>query len=273
MSMKLGLNFKFYLLFLFFIGYTFMILLFYPGTSWAEMSGDDILAKSDAIFESPSAIMDVTMATTNADNTTVSSQMLVYSKKDVVGKTGKKRTLIKYISPPEDRGTLFLSLGGADQIWMYLPKIQKTVQISGAMLKQSMMNTDFSYEDLMDRSKLSDGYSAQLIGIENVDNTDCYIMDLRAKKGSAHYRQIKLWVSRDRFVPLKEEFYAGGGNLIKTARQTNIVKIHGRWVPTTIIFQDLAQKSHQTVLTMTQIRFMAPISEQYFNVDYLAKIR
>ena len=243
-------------------------LLILPVIGHAELSGDAILAKVDRVFESPTSVLEITMTTIDAAHSEKSSQILIYTKKDA---TGRKRTLIQYLAPVEDQGIKFLALGGAEQLWMYLPQIKKTIRISGAMAKQSMMNSDFSYEDLLDRDRLGEDYAARLLGEEDIEAIGCYVLELQAKKGSAHYRQMKLWARRDNFIPIREEFYSGSGKLQKTAVQTDIVKIHGRLVPTRMIFRDLELQDHQTTLSITKMRFGVVIPERYFTVENLTK--
>jgi outer membrane lipoprotein-sorting protein len=245
-----------------------LVCLLVGDASLAALNGDEILAKADAVFEAQSSKMDTTMTTMGVKGVEKSSQMVVYVKKDV---KGKNRTLIRYLSPAADKGVGFLSLGSADQIWMYLPKVEKLVRIAGSMIKQSMMNSDFSYEDLMDRSNFGDYYSAQRLEDETLDNENCYVLELKAKKGSAHYRLAKLWVREESFIPAKEEFYSGSGKLTKVATQTGLRTMDGRLIPTKITFKDLGQKDHQTVLTFDNASFNKEIPENYFKLQYLEK--
>jgi outer membrane lipoprotein-sorting protein len=245
-----------------------LVCLLVYGASSAALTGDEILAKVDAVFEAQSSKMDTTMTTLGAKGAEKSSQMVVYIKKD---DQGKNRTLIRYLSPAADKGVGFLSLGSVDQIWMYLPKVEKLVRIAGSMIKQSMMNSDFSYEDLMDRSDFCDYYSAQLLGNETLDDENCYVLELKAKKGSAHYRLVKLWVRVENFIPAKQEFYSGSGKLTKVASQTDVRNMDGRLIPTKITFKDLGQKQHQTVMTFENASFNKEIPENYFKLQYLEK--
>jgi outer membrane lipoprotein-sorting protein len=238
------------------------------GLMAAGMTGDEILTKVDGVFAAQSTIMDATMTTVDGKGISKSSQMIIYVKKDA---NGKNRTLIHYLSPAVDKGTKFLSLGNVDQMWMYLPKVEKTIRIAGSMVKQSMMNSDFSYEDLMDRSNFSEYYTAQVLGNEAINGESCYVLELKAKKGSAHYRQLKLWVRQDNFIPAKEEFYSGSGKLTKVSTQTEITAMDDRLVPTKLTFQDLEQKGHLTTLAIKSIRFKADIPERYFSMQFLEK--
>ena len=49
---------------------------------------------------------------------------------------------------PEDRGTRYLKL--EKDMWIYFPKEQDTVKISGHLLKEGMMGSDVSYEDALE---------------------------------------------------------------------------------------------------------------------------
>jgi outer membrane lipoprotein-sorting protein len=238
------------------------------GLTEAGLTGDEILTKVDGIFEAQSTIMEAIVTTIDSKGAEKSSRMVIYVKKDT---SGNNRTLIQYLAPAVDKSTKFLSLGNVNQMWMYLPKVEKTIRIAGSMVKQSMMNSDFSYEDLMDRSNFSDYYSAQLLGNETVDNDNCYVLELKAKKGSAHYRRLKLWVRQDNYIPAKEEFYSGSGKLVKISTQTEIATMDGRLVPTRITFKDLDQKGHQTTLAIKNIQFKADIPERNFSMQYLEK--
>ena len=123
----------------------------------------------------------------------------------------------------------------------------------------------------MDRYNLSEYYTAQVLGNEAINGENCYVLELKAKKGSAHYRQLKLWVRQDNFIPAKEEFYSGSGKLTKISTQTGITNMDERLVPTQITFQDLDQKGHQTTLAIQKIRFKADIPERYFTTQFLEK--
>lgn len=69
---------------------------------------------------------------------------------------GEKRSFAEFSSPPRDKGTKFLKIG--DNMWMYMPSVEKVIKIAGHMLRQSMMGSDFSYEDILEARKLLEKY-------------------------------------------------------------------------------------------------------------------
>jgi outer membrane lipoprotein-sorting protein len=103
-----------------------------------------------------------------------------------------------------------------DQLWIYSPSTDRTIQISGHMLRQSMMGSDLSYEDMMDDRKITEIYDAAIIGKENIDGRETWVMELNARMSDVAYQKRKMWVDIERYVPLREELFARSGQLLET---------------------------------------------------------
>ena len=73
---------------------------------------------------------------------------------------GVERSYSFYKAPPRERGTKMLKIGS--KLWMYTPRTDRKILIAGHMLRQSMMGSDLSYEDMMEDKKLSHMYMAAL---------------------------------------------------------------------------------------------------------------
>jgi hypothetical protein len=56
---------------------------------------------------------------------------------------GQERAFREYTFP-RGKGTKMLKLG--DQLWTFDPRTDRTIQISGHLLRQSVMGSDLSYE-------------------------------------------------------------------------------------------------------------------------------
>lgn len=83
------------------------------------------------------------------------------------------------------------------------------------MLRQSVMGSDLSYEDMMDDRKLTDIYSAKVVGEETIDGRKTWVLELTAKVEDVAYHKRKMWIDQERYVPLKEELFAKSGQLLK----------------------------------------------------------
>ena len=94
----------------------------------------------------------------------VTSEMIVYGKrkKRVIKSKGYSRGMennfTEYLYPEREKGTKMLRL--QDRLWIYSPSTDRIIQLSGHLLRQSLMGSDLSYEDMMEERKLSEIYNA-----------------------------------------------------------------------------------------------------------------
>jgi negative regulator of sigma E activity len=127
------------------------------------------------------------------------------------------------------------------------------------------MGSDLSYEDIMDDRKLTDVYNAMVIGPDVVDTRPCWVLELKAKTDGVAYFMRKMWIDQERNIPLKEEWYAKAGKLLKQTTLGEVKKIEGRWFPTKMIYKDMLKTGAGTEFIVNEIQFDASIPESIFS--------
>jgi outer membrane lipoprotein-sorting protein len=197
------------------------------------------------------------------------SSMTIHGKRSsrtITSKTwseGIEKSFSEYLSPAAEKGTKMLKLEG--QLWIYSPSTDRIIQISGHMLRQSVMGSDLSYEDMMDDRKLTDIYDATVIKEEKLGDRNTYVMKLTAKVEDVAYYAQKIWIDTERFIPLQQELYAKSGQLLKRTDLKDVKQIQGRWFPTTLIYKDMLKQGNGTEFKMTSILFDQKIPEYIFS--------
>ena len=182
---------------------------------------------------------------------------------------GEKTAFTEYLAPAREKGIKMLKL--EDKLWMYSPSTDRTIQISGHMLRQSVMGSDLSYEDMMEDPKLINHYKAELTGTDTIEGQNCWILKLTAKTTEIAYYSRKIWVDKLKNIPLKEELYAKSGKLLKKTELKEITKIQGRWYPKRIIFKDMLKKGKGTEFIIEKILFDQDIPKHIFTKASLKK--
>jgi outer membrane lipoprotein-sorting protein len=177
---------------------------------------------------------------------------------------GEDKAFIEFTNP-EDRGTKMLKL--EDNLWMYFPSEQDTVKISGAMLRQGIMGSDFSYQDAMNSEELSTLYAASVAGSETLEGRDCHVLELKSDKSGVHYPRRRLWVDKEHFTILRGELYAKSGTLLKVLKVLGTVSLQGRRFPSVIEYSDQLKKNSRTVLTMDSIVINPSIDPGRFSLQ------
>ncbi len=181
---------------------------------------------------------------------------------------GDSKALVEFTNP-EDRGVRMLKVG--KELWMYFPKENDTVKISGHLLKEGMMGSDLSYEDALESDALLEKYSAAVLRAEDLEGRPCWVVELKAKTPTANYDRRLVWVDRERFVGLRGEMYARSGKLLKTTRVLELSRIGGRWFPVSSEIESALKKGSKTVVTMSELKLDAAIPASRFSLGELTK--
>ncbi len=204
----------------------------------------------------------------SADNQVVESSMTIHGKRNsrtltsISYTVGTEKSYTEYLSPAREKGTKMLKL--TDKLWIYSPSTDRTIQISGHMLRQSVMGSDMSYEDAMDDRKLTEVYDAKVVGEEEIDGRAVYVLELVATVDDIAYHSRKMWIDKQRYVPLKEELFAKSGQLLKRLTLTDVKQFDGRWYPTKMLYKDMLKQGKGTEMNVISIKFNQDIPEYMF---------
>jgi outer membrane lipoprotein-sorting protein len=229
------------------------------------LSGSTLL---HAQYPSGTEVMDRMDKNMSSGNRVLTSTMIIHgprSSRSIESKTwavGDKKSYSEYLSPPREAGTKMLKL--EDALWIYSPSTDRTIQISGHMLRQSVMGSDLSYEDMMDDASYKENYDAVVIGEDTLRGKKCWIVELNAKTPDVSYQIRKVWVDRETYVPLREDLFAKGGKLLKRTELYDIKRMGNRWFPGKIVFKDMLINGDGTEFIIDAIQFDVEIPEYLF---------
>lgn len=182
---------------------------------------------------------------------------------------GADEAAIEYLEPARDKGTKMLKR--ASELWMYLPSIEKTQKISGHMLRQGMMGSDMSYEDMMQSSGWRNLYQGTVVGPDTVDGRACWKIELTATKPDVSYPRRVTWVDQATNIPLRQELYAVSGMLLKVWTMSDVVDVGGRKFPTKMVVEDQVQKGSRTELRFSDLTFAVPLEAETFSQRWLER--
>ncbi len=232
------------------------LLFMYGSMLYAETpSGEVILERIDKNFDAKTQILTATMIVKGRRGTrTVKSKTWA---------EGEDKAFTEYLSPAREKGTKMLKLG--DELWTWTPSADRTIKIAGHMLRQSMMGSDISYEDIMENPKLSEIYDSKIIEEEELEGRACYVLGLTATQDNIAYHSRKLWVDKERYLPLKEERFAKSGKLLKTLVINEVFKVGNRWYPKKMTFKDVLKKGSGTEFIIDSIKFNVKIPNYIFS--------
>jgi outer membrane lipoprotein-sorting protein len=181
--------------------------------------------------------------------------------------SGTERSFLEFVEPARDAGSRFLRI--EDAMWIYLPRVGKSVRIQGHMLRQGLMGSDFSYGDASENPSLLEDYEGTVDGEEVVEGRSCWILTLDGLRDDLSYPRQRIWVDRERWVPVKEEWYARSGKLLKTAEFGDVRQLEGRWYPFRFTLDNALQADTATTLQIIDIELGVEIPDRIFTLRHL----
>jgi outer membrane lipoprotein-sorting protein len=214
---------------------------------------------------------------------TTSRKKLRTFKIKVFTQNNNEKMLIRYMTPARVKGTSFLILNNGDSIWTYFPRTERVRRLAEHMKRQRMMGSDFTYEDMGGGSNLEDDYEASLLGSEKsglVTPEAAYKLKLIPKAGGPSYSKVVMWVSKDKYIPLRTDYYEkidGGKDrdaedrILKRLWQSDIKKVGKRWVPHLFEMIDLKDEG-KTTMEIVNIDYDLALPEDLFSIRSLKKL-
>ncbi len=174
---------------------------------------------------------------------------------------GETFALIDTLSPARLKGRKILLRG--EDLWLFLPSVKKPTRIS----LQQRLTGEVANGDIA-RTRFYDDYAAKLAGVQKVDGTPHYTLDLRAKKEGITYRRVRLWIDTKKHHLTKAEFYALSGKLLKTSFYSDYKPALGLARSSRVVIKDALAPNRQSHLQYSQYQ-REQLDESFFAKEAL----
>jgi outer membrane lipoprotein-sorting protein len=185
---------------------------------------------------------------------------------------GTDYSLILILSPLKDKGAAYLKR--KKEVWSWLPVLERVMKLPPSMMSQSWMGTDFTNDDLVKESSTVDDYNHTLIGADEIDDRDCYKIEMKPKPQTAViWDRVILWIDKKDYLQLKSEFYDEDGNLLNTLLGKDIKQMDDRFLPTRLEMIPADKPGHKTVIVYNSMLFNRPIKDNFFTSDNMKIVK
>ncbi|MDD5729693.1 MAG: outer membrane lipoprotein-sorting protein [Candidatus Omnitrophica bacterium] len=224
----------------------------------AELSASQIIEKVDEV-RSPQGdytiFVDVTSFSSAKDEKKASYEVMI---------KGRENTIIKTIKPENERGRIMLMRD--KNLWAFFPDVSKPIRLS----MQERLIGDVANGDIA-RANFSGDYNPRVLREEKIDGKACYVLELSARTPDVTYGRAVLWAQKENFWPIKAEFYAISGKLLKTCAYGGFSILGDRVRPTQLIMVDPLIKGKRSIIQYGDLR-VGELPEKYFTKDYMKKL-
>ena len=181
---------------------------------------------------------------------------------------GNDKSFIKILYPKKDKGITFLKID--NQMWQYIPKIERTIKIPPSMMLQSWMGSDFTNDDMVKESSLEEDYDAKLLS----RSTNAATLELIPKEDAAVvWGKIIIDVDLKNAVPVKETFYDDMMQKVRVMTFSQVEQHGSHRVPMVMELKplDANKKKNRTKIIFDKVNFDAKIDSSYFTKQALKR--
>ncbi len=218
----------------------------------------DIIKKIDNNMRGQNIHMKMTMNITSSSHKRT-MKMETWSK-------GSKKSFVKTLYPPKDRGITFLSLDG--QMWQYVPKIERTIKIPPSMMLQNWMGSDVTNDDMVKQSSIVEDYDARILKKKGRLVT----LELTPKEDAAVvWGKIVSEVDTSTYTSKKDTFYDEEGEAVRIFSYTEVKKYGKYYIPTHWKIRPIDKPKNYTEIILEEVTYDSKISDQYFRKSALKR--
>lgn len=180
---------------------------------------------------------------------------------------GQDQSIFWIIAPPRENGTG--TLKKKRQMWIYNPRINRTIKIPPSMMSQSWMGSDFSNNDLVKSDSLLHDYTHVLIGTGTHQGRRVYHIRSLPKAGAPVVWGCQELKIREDYILLEQIFFDEEFKPVKVLAAEEIQMLGGRLFPRVWKMQQVEKPAEYTRLEYLELAFDVDLPERLFTLSAL----
>ncbi|MBI5137519.1 MAG: outer membrane lipoprotein-sorting protein [Nitrospirae bacterium] len=185
-----------------------------------------------------------------------------------LGQSGDQRYYLYFHAPADVKGTAFLVWkypGKDSDRWIYIPAVKLVKRIAADDKRSSFVGSDFTYEDVSGRNVEDETHT--LLRQEALGGRPVYVVESRPK-GVADYARRLSWIDRERWLPLKEEYFDGHNEPLRTFTADKVEQKNDHWTVMLRTMRNL-QNGHRTEVVFRDVEYGVGLKQEIFSERYL----
>jgi hypothetical protein len=185
---------------------------------------------------------------------------------------GTDHALVRILSPRKDAGTATLKAG--NEIWNYLPRVDRTIKIPASLMSASWMGSHFTNDDLVKESRLIEDYEITLAYEGDRDGVAVWEFDLIPRpEAPVVWGRIAYQVRKNDTMPVYARYYDEDGVLVRTMTFFDYRQLGGRLVPAAMRVVPEDKPGEFTEVRYSELEFDVALDEEYFSLRRLRDSR
>ena len=185
---------------------------------------------------------------------------------------GTDYSLVRVTAPAKEAGTA--TLKAEQDIWNYLPKVDRTIKVPASMMSGSWMGSHFTNDDLVKESRLIEDYTIETSFEGDRDGVPVWEFKLTPKPEAAIvWGYIAYQIRKNDTMPIWARYYDEDGELARTLEFSDFRNMGGRLVPAKMNMQPADKPSERTTMLYDDLEFDVDLEKSFFSLQMLKRRR
>ena len=185
---------------------------------------------------------------------------------------GNDYSLILITSPVKEKGTAFLKR--KQEIWNWVPSIERTIKLPPSMMGQSWMGTDLTNDDLVKESSNVTDYTHTLLEDTVINGRECYQIELIPKPdASVVWGKVMAYITKKDLVQVLTKMYDEDEFLVSITKASDIKQMGGVVMATRMEMIPTDKDGHATIMIIENMEFNKPIADNFFTLQNIKKVQ
>ncbi len=177
---------------------------------------------------------------------------------------GKKLALSTITSPAKEKGIRTLRID--NNMWNYFPKLKRKVAVSSSMLLASWMGSDFTNDDILKASSMSEDYHHQFLPNQKLNGIDYRVIENKAKSNAkVMWPKILTFSSLKDCLPREYHYYDKQNKLRRILSLDDLKVFDGHKMLTRWEMKPQDEKNKKTTLIYKNVRFNVKFKSNHFS--------
>jgi hypothetical protein len=230
--------------------------------SCSELGARELLDRVDDVYRGKSSHGEVTMKVVTK-HWTRRLTMEVWSK-------GSKRSLVRILSPLKEKGTATLMV--ENDIWNFLPKVQRVIKVPSSMMGSSWMGSHFTNDDLVKKNRMAEDFTFRKTFSGKHEGRSLIEITLVPRPRAAIvWGKVVVEIDVETCLPRRELFYDEEMRLARTMIFSDVRQVNDRKLPMAVKIVPADKPGEFTEVRYDAIEFDVVANDAVFTLRNLQR--
>ena len=183
---------------------------------------------------------------------------------------GKDKSLVRILAPKKEKGTTTLRSG--NDIWNYLPKVNRVIKLPSSMMAASWMGSHFTNDDLVKESRMADDYTFEITFKGKVEGEEIVEVTCHPKPEAAVvWGKVLVRARLKDYLPLFVKYFDEDLRLARTMTFSQVSELGGRMLPAVVTMVPEEKPEESTVIHYEKMGFDIGLDDDFFSLRTLQR--